>query len=85
MAEAATIEHGPLARIASAQFRSLLDVVVVADMAARARLVAMLADSGAVPDMLAQSHSAQYRYAGVPCLPMHPGGGRGMWEERASG
>uniref|UniRef100_A0A1D2ABE5 SMCHD1 ribosomal S5 domain-containing protein n=1 Tax=Auxenochlorella protothecoides TaxID=3075 RepID=A0A1D2ABE5_AUXPR len=61
VAEAATIEHAPLARIASAQFRSLLDVVVVTDMAARARLVAALADTPAVPDMLAQSHTAQYR------------------------
>lgn len=63
VAEMATIEHVDLARIASTQFRSLLDVVVVKDWEARQRLVELLESRQApVPDILAQSHAGQYRY-----------------------
>lgn len=65
VAQLATIENDALARVASAQFRSLLDVVVVADMPARDSALGALSPGAAAPDVLAMTHAAPFRCGGA--------------------
>lgn len=70
VARLATIDDEPLARIMSAQYRSLLTVVVVEDMACRERLVRLLVQHKLpTPDVMALSQTLPYRWAlcGVTC------------------
>ena len=68
VARLATIDDEALARILSAQYRSMLGVVTVADMPCRERMAKLVAQHKfPVPDMLALSQAVPYR-CGQPCL-----------------
>ncbi len=75
-ARLATVDDEPLARVVSAQYRGMLQVVTVADMPCRERMAKLVAKHKLpVPDMLALTQSIPFRRVGMGLRTRHAGEG----------